>query len=69
MQLLIGMSMSLNAEPMGTAGIARWRVRGLFVSPPARMTARTLRAMFLLSKGARALQKKKRERLVSGVGK
>lgn len=55
-QLLIGMSTRRSAEPMGTAGMALKRVRGLRVSPPARITARTVRATLRLSNGARALE-------------
>ena len=43
-------------EPSGTAGMARWRVSGFFVSPPARRTARTVRLISSLFTGGSPLR-------------
>jgi len=45
--LLIGTSISIMHDPIGTAGMARYCVNGFFCSPPARMTARVVEPMFI----------------------
>lgn len=65
-QLLSGTSTMSRLEPSGTAGMARYLVRGLFVSPPARMTARTVRLISSLINGRMRLQRQRGVRRQGG---